>query len=289
MTFTRTIITRDRLIGCVLLLVLGVLMTLDTWTDVARIAWNDEEASHILLVPIVMAWLIWARRARARYCRIGSSWLGPVLIAVGGALSAFGFHNAIQWFWHAGAVIVLVGCVVAVLGTDLLLKYLPAFAVLVFLIPVPGMVRQQVAIPLQTASAQATQFIFDLAGVPVSRSGNVLMINGVQVAIAEACNGMRMVFSLALVSYAFAFGLPLKPGVRLVVLLASPVCAIAANVVRLIPTVWVYGSYPESVAAMFHDASGWLMLPIAFMAMVGVVRALRWALVPVTRYTLAYQ
>lgn len=281
--------TLMRIAACLLMAALGVLVMLDAWRDIARIALNDEEASHVLLVPFVAAWLVWARWGRSRYCRAEATWLGPVLIILGWATSQVGFEYAIQSFWHGGAVLVLVGCLIGLAGRDVLVKFLPAFAVLAFLVPVPGMVRQQVAIPLQTAMAHMTQFLFDLMGVTVDRIGNVLSINGVEVAIAEACNGMRMVFSLALVCYAFAFGLPLRGSVRLLVLLASPICAIAANVARMIPTVWLYGHGPPSVADSFHDFSGWIMLPLAFLAMVGAVRALRWAMVPVTRYTLAYQ
>jgi exosortase len=272
-----------------LLIALGVLVTLDIWIDVVRIALHDEEASHILLVPVVAIWLVWVRRSRLRYCRMNASWWGPVAIALGWTLSSLGFTGGTQVLWHGGAVLVLIGCLITLTGTDVLRKFLPAFLVLVFLLPVPGLVRQQIAIPLQTATARVTQWVFEAAGASIGRSGNVLTVNGVEVAIAEACNGMRMVFSLALVSFAFAFGIPLRNPVRVLVLLASPVCAIAANVLRMLPTVWIYGTYSTSVAEAFHDISGWLMLPLALLVMVGVVRVLRWALVPVTRFTLAYQ
>jgi hypothetical protein len=53
------------------------------------------------------------------------------------------------------------------------------------------------------------------------KSGNVLIINGERVGVGEACNGMRLVFALALVVYAFAFGTPLKPATRLILLALS--------------------------------------------------------------------
>jgi len=71
------------------------------------------------------------------------------------------------------------------------------------------------------------------------------------VTVAEACNGMRMVFALVLVSYAFAFSMPLRNGVRLVVLAASPLAAIVCNVIRLIPTIWLYGNARREVAGTF--------------------------------------
>jgi exosortase len=164
-----------------------------------------------------------------------------------------------------------------------------ALLVLAFLVPVPGTIRQSVAVPLQTATASVTQAIFEIAGMPIERSGNLLTINHVDVAVAEACNGMRMVFALVLVSYAFAFSLPLRQSVRIVVLAASPLAAILCNVIRLVPTIWLYGYGPSSVASQFHDLAGWLMLPVAFGLLLGIVRVLRWALLPVGRFNLAMQ
>jgi exosortase len=165
---------------------------------------------------------------------------------------------------------------------------LPAFFVLLFIIPVPGRIRQQIALPLQAATAEVTRQVFEVFAVPVERSGNTLNINGKDVAIAEACNGMRMTFALGLVSYAFAFGNPLRNYVRFIVVALSPVFAILCNVVRLLPTVWIYGNHSENLGNYFHDVSGWVMLFVAFLMLMGVMRLLRWALVPVTKFTLAY-
>ena len=266
---------------------LGVAATFSAWVDIFRIASVDEESSHIFLVFPIAAWLIWMRRGRLRRCEPKGMVIGPALVLLGWAMSSVGFWRSIQTFFHAGAVLLVVGCLLTVLGRDVLLRFLPAFAVLLFLVPVPGRVRQQIALPMQTATAQVTQTIFDVLGEPVERSGNVLSINGKQVAIAEACNGQRMVFTLLLVCYAFAFGEPLRNHVRALILLASPVCAIVCNVVRMIPTIWMYGYQSESVAAPFHDYAGWVMLGVAFWLLKSIIDVLRWALVPGGHYTLA--
>jgi exosortase len=275
-------------VSAVSLTVLGIFTTLDAWQDIYRIAVKDEESSHIFLVPIVAAWLIWVRRRRLRHCQPQGHMIGPALVAAGWFFYSFGDARLIQSFWHGGAVLVAVGCLLTVLGRDLLWNFLPVFVMLVFLVPVPGRVRQQVAIPLGAATARVTETIFDLLGTPVQRSGNLLSINQMDVSIAEACNGLRMVFALTLVSFAFAFGTPLRGFARLLVLVASPISAIVCNVIRLVPTLWVYGNFSREKAAFFHDLSGWVMLPIAFMLLMGILRALRWALVPVTHYPLAY-
>ena len=267
----------------------AVLVTWEAWADLFTIAARDEEYSHIFLVPVVAAWLVWARRMRFRRCRHEGTWIGPVILAVGWALSWYGFNHGVQSFWHAGAVLVLVGAVISVLGRGVLFSFLPAVAVLAFMVPLPGQVRQQIAVPLQTGIAQVSHVLLELAGVETTLSGNSLEINGRPVTIAEACNGMRMVFPLILIAFAFAYGLPLRNGVRLLLLALSPVVAIVANVVRTLPTIWLYGNASERVFNEFHDYSGWMMLPIAFGVLLGVLKLMRWAAIPVQRYTLAGQ
>jgi len=57
----------------------------------------------------------------------------------------------------------------------------------------------------------------------------------------------------------------------------------------MVPTASLYGYSSESVASAFHDAAGWAMLVLALGVLFGSLRALRWSLVPVTRYPVAYQ
>jgi exosortase len=268
---------------------LGVFLTREAWADIFTIANNDEESSHIFLVPVVAAWMVLVRRVRLLNCAPGGAIVGTIIVACGWLMWSVGYRNSIQSFWHAGAVLIVVGCLITVLGKHVLFRFLPAFVVLVFLIPIPGLLRQQISLPMQEAGAVAAQVVLETLGVEIERAGNLLSINGRGVAVAEACNGMRMVFALILVSYTFAYGLPLRNSVRLVVLLASPLAAIGCNVVRLSATVFLYGSADQRLADSFHDVSGWLMLPLAFLLLMLIIRALRWALIPVGRFTLAYQ
>jgi exosortase len=266
---------------------LGVAATYPAWADMYLIAYNDDEYSHIFLVPLVALWMVWVRLLRFRHCRTTGTGIGLFVAALGWAISSYGFYHGHQSLWHGGSVLVVLGCVLTVLGKQLAFRFFPAVAVLVFLIPVPGMIRQQIAIPLQTWTAQISQVVLEVIGVPVERSVNQLTVNGIPVNIIEACNGLRMVWPLILMSYAFSFGLPLRNSVRFLVLAASPLAAIFCNVVRILPTIWLYSYHTKKVADLFHDYSGWLMLPIAFLILLGLIKPLRWAMIPVMRYTLA--
>lgn len=273
--------TQIRIAVGLLLLGLAVWAGSYAWADILYIARRDEEASQVWLVLPVFAWLVWTRRFTLGRLRPHWSLLGPAIILAGYGISMYGFFTLKQALWHGGAVLMVIGAFATVSGPDYLKRLLPALIVLAFLVPVPGMIRQQIAIPLQTAVASASEFVFELIALPVTRSGNVLTYNGQDVAVAEACNGMRMVFALLLVTYAFAFATPLRPTVRATILLLSPVAAISCNVVRIVPTVYLYGHSPGKYGPMFHDLSGWAMLLAAFFMLLGVVRLLQWAEVPV--------
>jgi len=265
----------------VLLGVVAVWAGWRAWADIVYIALRDEEASQVWLVLPIFAWLVWLRKDALAKIRPTYSMLGPTLIALGWAISLYGFFNLQQALWHGGAVIVVVGAFASIAGSRVMKALLPTLVVLAFLVPVPGMIRQRIAIPMQTYTASASEFVFQLLAMPVARSGNVLTFNGQDVAVAEACNGMRMVFALLLVTYAFVFATPLRSSVRVLILILSPVAAIGCNVLRLIPTVYLYGHYPDTWGPTFHDFSGWAMLALAFGLLMGTVRLLQWAEVPV--------
>jgi exosortase len=210
------------------------------------------------------------------------------VVAAGWAVHSAGDLLLLQAGWHLGAIVVVVGCALSFSGARYAARLLPAVLMLAFLVPVPGAVREAITLPLQTATAEATRRVLVTLGADAARTGNLLIVNGHEVLIAEACNGLRMAFALFLVSYTFAYSTPIRTPVRVLIVLLSPVTAILCNVVRLVPTVWVYGYVSESAGSRMHDLGGWVMLPVAFLLLLGFFRALRWALVPVYRYTLAY-
>jgi exosortase len=271
------------------LVVAAIYASLSQWQDIILIATKDEESSHIFLVVPIAIWLVWIRRIRFRRCPPRASWIGLLMILSGYLLASVSFVTDFQAGWHGGAVVMLVGAITAVVGTQVIANFLPAVLILALFVPIPGNIRLAIAGPLQNATARVTTVLLETMGFYVERSGNLVNINDMPVAVAEACNGMRMVFALILVSYAFAFSVPLRNSVRLMVLVLSPIAAIICNVLRLAPTVILYGNASESIADGFHDIAGWLMLPVAFLILLGITRALRWALVPTYRFTLATQ
>ena len=127
--------------------------TFDAWSRrsylIASRNLQQNENSQIFLVPFVAVAMIFVRRARFRYCKPTGTALGFAIAGLGWCLHIFGFYQNIMALWHLGAVLVLIGCVLSVFGKHALFRFFPAVAVLVFLIPVPGMIRLRIAAPLE--------------------------------------------------------------------------------------------------------------------------------------------
>ena len=257
--------------------------------DILGIAGRDQEQTYILLVPFVAAWLLWLRRSRFRYVRFRPSYTGPAAVILGSLMSWWGFESGTQIAWHAGAGLALVGVVLSMTGLEPLRQFAPVFAVLALALPVPGVLRQAIALPLQTMATMVTHSMLELCGVAAIRYGNMLVINGQEIAVGEACNGLRMVFAFTLVVYAFAFSVPLKLPTRVILIVLSPIMALVCNVIRLVPTSVFYGYGTASGAEWFHALTGWLMLPVALVILVRLLRLLTWLELPVARFRLANQ
>ena len=269
--------TPRQLAAAAVLLCAGVLAMHSAWADWYMHSTEIEEHSHVFLVVPFGAMIMYVNRERfAQIRQRGSSWAGPAIVAAGFGMAWVGFFHAFQSLWHFGAVLVAVGAAVTVLGHGVVLKFWPAFALLPFMVPTPSTLRMSLSLPLQTAMATAVEHTFAWFGEPVGRQGNSLTINGKHVLVAEACNGLRMVFTLILVSWLFAFIAPLKGWVRVLIVAMSPVTAMVCNAIRLVPTLLMYGYASKDAADVFHDYAGWGMTLFALMLLFGLMNLLEW-------------
>ncbi len=255
------------------------------------LAWDDPEYQHIFLVPLVALFLAWVRRGRLKFIRVTGNFFGPLLVAAGWVMGNWGLHYHMNVFFHIGALLVVIGCLTSVLGTQTMLRFFPVIVVLFMMVPLPGQLRHQLADPLQHYTAEISGYLLGLAGADTRVYGNSLVINNQPVFIAEACNGMRMVFPLLLIAYGFAFALPLRTGIRFLIVILSPVVALLCNVVRVLPIVWLQGQGKsgQNWGESLHEHSGWFMVPIAFLVLLGLIRLLKWTTIPVYKYPLASQ
>jgi exosortase/archaeosortase family protein len=99
---------------------------------------------------------------------------------------------------------------------------------------------------------------------------------------------------LFVVGYAPLFAWPLRNRYRWLLLAMSPLVVLACNVIRTMPLVWLDATAQtdptarwRGIADAVHLYSGWFMLPVAFLALAGLIQFLKWCDLRVERYRLA--
>lgn len=280
--------TQDYLL-LMMLVVLAVLLARSAWGDMLSRAVNDSENGQALFAPLVAGYLFWLRRSRLQFIRYRPNLIGPLTIALGILCSWWGTERDVLVVWHAGAVVMLLGCVLTMTGIEVVRQFLPVIICMFFIIPTPGAIRIALAAPLQDFATGVTMSILDLGNVLAVRDGNVILIgdNLYPVAVGEACNGMRMVFALLLVVFGFVFSMLFRPSTRLFLLLCSPLIALACNVFRLVITSLAYSFFSPQMADSLHWVAGLVMLPLALVMLFGIVRLMKWLDIPTMRWRLA--
>lgn len=251
----------------------GVAVSWAAWSDLVLTAINHHDSDASILAPPIALWLLWQRRAALSAAPRGR-WFAVPFAALATFLAWYGAETDRHAISHLGALLTLAVAFTACFGGNVLLRTLPAWGALLFSIPMPGAVRRLIAQPLQGYGAHLAQDTLNVLGFSVERLGASLVIDGVPVAVSEACDGMRMVSALVLVIWAVAFGRESRPVLRAVLLLSAPVMALACNAIRLIPTVIGFAILDQKDAEFAHDVLGWLTLPLCL----GLMELLRFTL-----------
>ena len=82
--------------------------------------------------------------------------------------------------------------------------------------------------------------------------------------VALACNGLRMLMTMAATVTATVILLPLPKWKRITLLLSIVPIALVSNMARIVATGWAYYMFEGPTAKHWvHDCAGWLMMPLA--------------------------
>lgn len=237
----------------------------------ARDWWTDSEAGHGLLLAPLALWIA-ARRGLdpARAPAVG---LGAVLLGAAVLLRWVGGLAAELFTLRASVVLALAGGTAFAWGPRQLRRWWLPLLLLALAVPLPTLVTNSLALPLQFRASRLGAALLAWREVPVDLAGNVIQLPGRRLFVTEACSGLRSLTALVSLGVLLA-GLWLRtvPGRLLVVALAIPV-AIVVNAVRVFLTGFlVYFVDPRAGDGFMHLTEGWLLFGAAF----AVLCALAW-------------
>ncbi len=141
---------------------------------------------------------------------------------------------------------------------------------LVFMLPLPQSANNMIALPLQRIATLGSVFVMQLTGLWAIAEGNVIILRdhsfGLKtLEVAQACNGLSMLTTLAATVTATIMLIPLINWKRIVVLASAIPIALVSNIVRIVGTGWCYYLIDgERAKKLAHDWTGiLLMMPLA--------------------------
>ncbi len=238
--------------GCLL-----VLLYHGIWRGLIKQWIDDPNYSHGFLVVLFCVWLVWRRRAVLRGLpRKPSAW-GLVVVVGSLAILILGVFGAELYLSRTSFLFLIAGITIYFAGWKMFRALLLPWALLFLAVPLPTIVFNQIAFPLQFGASRLATDMLAVLGVPVLREGNIIMLPSLTLDVAEACSGLRSLMALVTIGVLYGCIFERRVSRRVLLALVAIPIAVVANAVRIVTT-GLLGQYwaPDKAEGFFHVFSG---------------------------------
>jgi exosortase len=236
---------------------------------------NDDNYSHgFLIVPLAL-YFAWERRGRLATIRLAPSALGLFVVLGSVCVLMAGILGSELFLTRISIIGTVAGVLLFMCGWQHLRALAFPVSFLLLMVPIPTIIFNHIAFPLQLLASQFGESAMRIADVPVLREGNVLILANTTLEVAEACSGIRSLVSLLTLAIVLGYFSDPRGWMRTLVALSSIPVAIVTNGFRVAGTGIAAHRFGADVAeGFFHEFSGWLVFVTAFMLMLAVQRAI---------------
>jgi len=236
---------------------------------------HDPNFSHGFLVPLFSGFILWRERHHLSSLPLEPSWPGLAVLALAMLLLVAGQLGAELFLARVSLLVLLAGLVALLFGWNHLRAALFPWAFLLLMIPIPTILLNQIALPLQLLASRVASSTLPLLGVPVLREGNVLSLSVMTLEVAEACSGIRSLMSLVTLAIIYGYFAERRMLVRILLALAAVPIAVVANSFRIIGTgLLVQFWNPDKAEGFFHTFQGWLIFLVSMLLLFATHRLL---------------
>ncbi len=245
----------------------------------------DGNYSHGWLIVPLAGYFVWERRQKLLATPIRPSWFGLVVLAGSILVLLAGLYGSELFLSRVSLIGALGGIVLFLFGWAHLRILAFPIAFLLLMIPIPAIILNQIAFPLQLFASRVGETAISAANIPVLREGNVLVLANTTLEVAEACSGIRSLVSLITLGIIYGYFSDSRTWVRGVIVLSTIPIAILANGARVAGTgMAAHWIGPQAAEGFFHEFSGWALFVVAFVMMLTIMKIiLRFAPAPRSR------
>ena len=244
---------------------------------------KSEYYSHIALIPLVTIYLIYIKRKEI-YAKVNYLYsLGiPVLligiaIFLGGTLwSASLDKNNYASVIALSVVIFMNGAFVLFYGMQSYKAALFPLLFLIFIVPIPTVLMDNIIYFLQVGSTEITNLLFLASGVPFMRDGFVFHLSNLSVEVAKQCSGIRSSMAIFIVALLAGYLFLKTYWKRVVLVICAVLIAMFKNGIRII-TLSLLGNYvdPRILQSSLHREGGTPFFILALLLLAPILFFLR--------------
>jgi exosortase len=259
----------------------GILFLLTAWlyapivSHLAAQWWQDPNYIHGFFVPAFSLLLVWEDRAKLAALPLKPSWSGLAIVLFALFALTVGVLSSEFFLPRISLLLLISGMVVFLAGWEYLLAVSFPLAFLILMIP-SSTIFNHVTFPLQIVASKTATFLLTLAGVSVVREGNILLLSGARIQIAEACSGIQSLFSLVTLALVYGYLVETRIGMRILLALTAVPISILANALRISVTGLVLQHWGiERAQGSLHILSGWIIFMISLAMLFLFHRSLR--------------
>jgi exosortase len=237
--------------------------------------WEDEGYSHGFLVAPLAGWLAWRQRAAVTAVAGQPDTRGLLAVLIAAACYVVGKLGAEFFLTRMSLILLLTGLIWTFWGWERLKRLAFPLLLLASTVPLPVLVYNRLAGPLQLVASAASTEVAQGLGISVYRDGNIIHLATTTLGVAEACSGLRSVSSLAVAALLLCYLDLRRRGTRAVLLLMALPVAVLFNVLRVAGTAVLSERDPSLGSGFYHGFSGWLIFLGGFGSLWLIGRALK--------------
>jgi exosortase B len=265
-------ITLNRTHGIVLAASAAALL-LPTYAELDRTVWTVVGQGHGPVFLALVMWLAWQRIPA--FLNLTDTKPVPItagaLMAIGLLLYVAGHPQKVLAIETLAQIPIAMAICLALRGWQgLKVMWFPIFF-LVFLIPIPGSIVDQITGPMKMGVSVVAEWVLHNADYPVGRSGVMITIGQYNLLVADACAGINSIFALEAVGV-FYLSLLTEARMGRKLALAALIIPISfvANVFRVCALILVTYYFGDEVAQGFiHNFAGIFLFTVATALVIG--------------------
>ena len=237
--------------------------------------WKDPNYGHGFFVPLFSGYILWHQRERWMKSEIKPSNFGFLVMLAAVGLLFIGSLGAELFTSRFSLLVLIAGIILFLAGWKMLRAVAFPLAFLVFMIPIPVIIYNQITFPLQLIASRLATFWLEVVQVPVLRDGNVLILSNLSLEVAEACSGIRSLMSLIALAVAYGHLAEPRRWVRYALIVLMVPSAIVTNAMRIMGAgVLAHKFGPQAAEGFLHQFSGW----VVFLATLVLIFVCHWIL-----------